>query len=68
VIYRAIDDGTIPIIDLGPDRRPLRIPSRWLDEQLAPDFERFPPLQSNSTGNATIDVVGENGDARRGGK
>jgi excisionase family DNA binding protein len=45
VVYRAVATGVIPVIDLG-DRRPLRIPARWLDDQLAPDFARYPPLQS----------------------
>jgi hypothetical protein len=44
VIYRAIEGGFIPIIDLG-DRRPLRIPALWINHQLAPDFNQYPSLR-----------------------
>lgn len=57
VIYRAVEDGAIPVFDFGPNRRPLRISARWLDEQLAPDFERYPPLRA-----------GPNAEARQGGE
>ena len=52
VIYRAIEDGVIPVFDFGPNRRPLRISARWLDEQLTPDFERWPPLRAGSNNGA----------------
>jgi len=58
VVYRAIETGSIPVIDLG-DRRPLRIPARWLDQQLAPDFESYPPLTMKTVGNADEEAAAD---------
>jgi excisionase family DNA binding protein len=59
VVYRAVATGLIPVIDLG-DRRPLRIPARWLDEQLSPDFERYPALNARPNADDTLDPAPEN--------
>jgi len=61
VIYRALEDGVIPVIDFGPDRRPLRILARWLDEQLTPDFERYPPLSASSNAGEAMAAVAKIG-------